>query len=141
MEIEDAILLNKYGQGLIDSDELRHGFSNLDLDVKRRYLTDLVYMITQSKANNSDIETAIAASGLKNTFTPSVLLSKGTEIHHLNKIVSLPEAELIKTLILFLNLFKIAYRRRYDMEKNDPNKWWYWDLSDDKNVRLIKRRY
>jgi len=49
----------------------------------------------------------------------------------------LPENELNKTFTLFLSLFKIAYQRRYQEEKNNPDKWWYWDLSDEKKLKLI----
>ena len=45
--------------------------------------------------------------------------------------------ELEKVLILLLNLFKIGYNRRFQKEKNNPDKWWYWDLSDDKKINLL----
>lgn len=139
MKIEDGILLNKYGQGLIELSNLQQDFSNLDVKVKRQYLGDLSNMIIQSKPADSDIKPAILASGLKDTFTPCVLLSKGLIPSNLGKIINLPEGELTKALLLFLNLFKIAYQRRYEIEKNNPNKWWYWDLSDNEKLQSIKR--
>jgi len=139
MKIEDEILLNKYGQGLIGFNELQHDFFSLDLIEKRRYLSDLTNMIIQSKANNNDVMPAIIASGLKETFTPCVMLLRGVMLHNIEKIIDLPENELSKTHVLLLSLFKLAYKRRYEVEKNDPNKWWYWDLSDNEKLRLIKR--
>ena len=35
-----------------------------------------------------------------------------------------------------MSLFRIAYYRRFIEEKNNPYKWWYWDLSDAKNIEL-----
>ena len=71
--------------------------------------------------------------------TPCVMLQKGVANHNLYKILQLPEAELEKVLRLFINLFKIGYQRRFEQEKGDPNKWWYWDLSDDRKIEIIKK--
>lgn len=38
-------------------------------------------------------------------------------------------------------LFKIAYTRRFNEEKNDPYKWWYWDLSDSAKEDLIYKKF
>lgn len=84
-----------------------------------------------------DIDPAITNSSLKLTFTPCVLLRKGIKEHNLLRLVDLPENELRKSFILLLNLFKIAYKRRFTAEMNNPNKWWYWDLSDEANLRKI----
>lgn len=49
----------------------------------------------------------------------------------------LPNNELRKVIILLLSVFKIAYRRRYEQERDNPDKWWYWDLSDGKKINLL----
>lgn len=92
----------------------------------------------QSKPTNDDIQPAISASKLKPTFTPCVLLRKGVATHNLNCIIELPENELTKAYTLLLSLFRIAYGRRYDVEKGHPGKWWYWNLSDEDNIEAIK---
>ena len=54
--------------------------------------------------------------------------------------MDLPEYELNKAFVLFLlflSLFRIAYQRRYQREKNHQDKWWYWDLSDNEKVNEI----
>lgn len=137
MKIEDVILINKYGQGLVVIDELKEGFSNYNLLDKRRYLTELKGLIGQSKPTDSDIEPAILGSGLKPTYTPCVLLGKGVASHNLEKLIKLPENELNKVFLLLLSLFKVAYQRRFAIEKNHPDKWWYWDLSDEMNISKI----
>ena len=117
--IKDAILVNKYGQGVIDIALLTNLFNSFDLEKKRDYLGEIVSLIMQSKPNEYVIELAIKQSLLKPTYTPCVLLKKGVANHNLIKIIELPENELNKVFTLFLSLFKIAYQRRYQEEKNN----------------------
>ncbi len=137
LKIKDAILVNKYGQGITNIDSLIDMFNNFDLEKKRDYLEEILSLILQSKPNDNDIEHAIKQSKLKPTYTPCILLRKGVANHNLKRLVKLPENELTKSLILLLSLFKIAYKRRFQSEKNNPDKWWYWDLSDSNNVEII----
>ncbi|MEG2101796.1 MAG: DUF5958 family protein [Flavobacterium sp.] len=64
-------------------------------------------------------------------------LQSGVGTHNLKRLLNLPENELNKSLILLLSLFKIAYMKRFETEKKYIDKWWYWDLSDDKKVKTI----
>lgn len=137
LRTDKAIALNKYGQGLIDSEVLVDEFSGFLLIEKRNYLKEIAGLILQSKPKEEDIQPAILESKLKPTYTPCVLLTKGVANHHLQKIIELPEHELNKALKLLLGLFKISYQRRFHAEKNNPGKWWYWDLSNEDNVRKI----
>ena len=140
MNIEDEILINKYGQNLIVLQQLKDKFGLLDLLQKKLFLNDILYLIMQSKPKEEDIEPAIKESKLKPSYTPCVILRKGVANHHLQKIVELPDVELNKAFVLLLSLFKIAYKRRFEIEKNVLNKWWYWDLSDDTKIRQIVNR-
>lgn len=139
MKIEDDILLNQYAQNLVSADILLERFNILDLEHKRKYLSIFIgYFIMQSKPINTDIQEAIINSKLNPTHTPCVLLIKGgVATHNLLKISNLPEYELNKVFRLLLSLFRIAYLRRYELEKGHPEKWWYWDLSDQKTVERI----
>lgn len=139
MHIQDEILVNQYGQYLIDIKPLQERFSLIDSSEKRLYLKDLVNLIIQSKALDEDIAEAIKLSGLKSTYTPCVMIRKGVKIHILENIINLPDGELNKVLALFLSIFRIAYQRRYLLEKNTPSKWWYWDMSDKTNMEKIDK--
>lgn len=138
MEIQEQILINKFGQNLVEISQIEEKFKSLQLSEKRNFLNDMIFFIMQSKPKEEDITEAILQSKLKNTFTPCILLSKGIENHNLLKIINLPENELDKSLLLFMSLFKIAYRRKFEIEKNDINKWWYWDLSNDSVIKKIR---
>ncbi|MGN8071587.1 DUF5958 family protein [Mucilaginibacter sp. 22184] len=138
MNIEEEISINQYGQGLLDKNVIITKWKgNMNL---RNYLHGLSNLILQSKPVEADIELAISDSGLKPTFTPCVLLKNGLSRSSLDKIRSLPDNELEKVLILFISLFKSAYIRRFNAEKENPNKWWYWDLSNEQNIKAIKQK-
>ena len=137
MKLEEEILINKYGQSLIVVEQLTERFSLLDLPQKKLFLNDILYLIMQSKPKDEDIEPAITESKLKPTYTPCVLIKKGFANHNLQKLLEFPENELKKVFVLLLSLFKIAYERRFKIEKNNPDKWWYWDLSDNRKVEMI----
>lgn len=112
------------------------------LQKNRSFLKEIIcYFIQQSKAKDEDILDAIEMSNLKPTYTPSVMIKKGVTTSNLEKIAELPEKELEKVFVLFLSVFKIAYQRRFLIEKNTPKKWWYWDMSDENNIAKIKKQY
>ena len=129
MHVNSEIELNKFAQGLEPDATILEQFKCLSVEEKRNYLTELIYLIIQSKPADADIINAINASGLKSNFTPCVMLKKG--FGSLYEIVKLPENELNKVASLMLHLFKIAYLRRFQEEKNNPEKWWYKDLSQE----------
>ncbi len=137
MTIEQQVLINKFGQKLIKEDELLEQFKVLEDEYKRLFLIELIGMIVQSKPLTNDIELAIENSNLKPTLTPCVLLRKGILTHHLERISKLPKSELNKSFILLIYLFQIGYTRRYELEKNNSTKWWYWDLSKKTNLEKI----
>ncbi|THD30157.1 DUF5958 family protein [uncultured Flavobacterium sp.] len=139
MKIEHEILVNKYGQELVNTEELSDLFRSFDISFQKVFLNEILFLILQSKPKEEDIEPAIISSRLKSTHTPCVILKKGVANHNLEKLINLPENELTKAFVLLLSLFKIAYKRRFAIEKDNPNKWWYWDLSDEANINRIQQ--
>lgn len=107
----------------------------MGIESKRSMLRDIENLIIQSKSTTDDI----SKSGLKPTFTPCVIIKKGLNYGNFQKIIGLPENELTKAFRLFIYLFKEGYHRRYLEEKDAPNKWWYWDLSNDENLERIRQ--
>lgn len=138
MNLNEEIQINQWGQNLKEINHFIDFFSELSLIEKRQYLMDLSYLILQSKPENTDIDEAINSSGLKQTYTVCIVLKKnGLKLFSFEKAINLPDNELNKCLILFLYLFRISYLRRYEKEKNNTDKWWYWDLSIEKNINNI----
>lgn len=140
MNFQEELILNKFGQSLLGTDILVDRFTALDVPAQRSYLSELSFLILQSKANGADLEQAIQLSNLKYTHTPCVLLKKEFSANMFGRVISLPEHELPKVLLIFLYLFFISYKRRFELEKNDKNKWWYWDLSDERIIDLVIRQ-
>lgn len=141
MKIEIEILINKYGQGLIPLIVLQEKFEAYSLCQKRSFLQEMSFLIIQSKPKEEDVDLAIKKEKLKSGYTPCVLLKKGISSYNLERVINLPENEMIKTFVLFMSIFKIAYSRRFKEEMNNINKWWYWDLSDNSNVERILEGY
>lgn len=139
MTLEQTISVNQFGQSLIDIEHLLKMFESFEINYKRDFLNGLLDLILQSKVGNTDIEAAIENSKLKPTFTPCVLIKKGTDDYNLRVMVKLRENELEKVFKLLMALFKIAYKRRFDLETVLGDKWWYLDLSKKKNIDMIKR--
>ncbi|MDQ0639307.1 hypothetical protein QF042_002872 [Pedobacter sp. W3I1] len=139
MNLDIDILINKYGQDLDVLDQIQDVFDNLDQVKQEEMLNGITYLILQSKPIYEDVEVAINSSGLKPSLTPCILLKKGVLNANLQKIIKLPKREYNSVLKLFLNLFKIAYKRRFDIEKNKNDKWWYSDLSDESNINKIRK--
>ncbi|MCD7937028.1 MAG: DUF5958 family protein [Tannerellaceae bacterium] len=134
MTFQEELLINKFGQDLVDQEEVRSYFCTLEEESRRRFLRELTGLIFQSKPQIEDIGPAIKNSGLKPTYTPCVLIKQGLTWGNLEKIIHLPAYEMKKTLLLFIHLFRIAYQRRFQAEKNNPDKWWYWDFTDKDNL-------
>lgn len=140
MERQSKININKFAQNIIDIDTLFEVFVHKSVTEKRIFLREFVYyFLIQSKPENIDVEGAIINSSLKDTYTSCVLLKKfGVSKMGLEKILKLPENELRKAFVLLLNLYKIAYNRKYLEERNNPDKWWFWDLRDVKNLKRLQ---
>lgn len=82
MKIEEEVLINQYGQSLIDENEILICFNGLTDIQKEEYLSDLVELILQSRPKDCDINTAIEHSHLRSTYTPCVLLARGGVKYH-----------------------------------------------------------
>lgn len=137
MNLETEIKINKFAQGIYENREILNIFKGLDLAEKVALIEDIIFLILQSKCKISDVTEAIKLSGLKSTFTPCIMLGKDISQNNLFRISKLPENELNKVFLLFINFFKIGYIRRYKEENKTSNKWWYLDLSKEKNINTI----
>ena len=58
MQIKEEILINQYGQSLVDENVISIYFGNLTDIQQKEYLSNLIELILQSKPEESDIEIA-----------------------------------------------------------------------------------
>src|ERR1700688_3278484 len=142
MNIDHAIFVNQMAQGIVGLDEGARWFSIFDLESKRSILREVNAMILQAHPMPEDAALSIAASELKETLTPCVLLSRPGLKAQLAKLANLPESELINVLELLLRLLGIADNRRRETKPVDTvNHWWHMDLRNPLIVAEIRKRY
>jgi len=142
MNIEDAIFINKLAQGIIDIAEGEKWFLNFPEEGKRTILYKINSMILQAHPIPSDVNSAIVATGLKQTLTPFVLISKPKLNHQLAKIANLPERELPVVFRLLIRLLGISDERRREAKPLDlKNHWWHRDLRNPEIVAEICNQF
>ena len=142
MNIDHAIFINQMAQGIVEISDGERWFSAFDPESKRSVLREVNAMILQAHPTPEDAVTTIAASGLKETLTPCVLLSKPDIKVQLAKLANLPEPELTNVLKLLVRLLGIADKRRRETKPVDTvNHWWHRDLGNPQVVAEIREHY
>jgi hypothetical protein len=128
-KMENLTVLNRMAQGVTPVDEGLRWFWGLADDGRREVLASLMLMADQAKPTTDEVDAAIAASGLKPTFTPCVVLKSGPVRQKLKKLGTLPEDEWDKTIRLVLALFKCADDRRRatdpECQTGTCRHWWH----------------
>lgn len=141
MSIKDSITLNQIAQRThrIDGDEW---FSNISTQYKKDILRKLSHMIIESHPSADIVQRAIRESGLKPTFTPCVLLSKGDIRLQLAKIVNLPSDEYARAFRLLISLFRLADNERRSIYCHSGcDHWWHLDLEKPEVVQHVMDMY
>lgn len=139
--LQKEVVLNKVVQGYISTDDAISWFGVQDSVEMLDSLRVLTRMITQSRAENSDVGKAIVNSGLKPTFTPCVLLSSGSLNTQIAKLLQLPPNEYMKSFRLLVALQSIADTRRREICGQSCNHWWHGDLDSEDYLRRIEEKY
>jgi hypothetical protein len=105
--------LNQIAQGLIAWDAGVEWFEACTEAEKSVILRELGFIVNQAHPLVAEVQRAIEKSGLMSTFTPCVLALKSNPPERaINKIITLPEPERLKSFKLLLALFSIADLRR-----------------------------
>jgi len=141
LNIDELIFLNQAAQGLHSLEKIDGWFLKQSSEYQRRVLVELGNMIQHARPLPEDGPQAVVESGLKHSYTPCVLLSKGANKMQINRIVSLSNEELNKSLHLLLKLFSIADKRRRGAETEGIERhWWHQDLSNPSIIKSIRSR-
>jgi len=142
MNIDHAIFINQMAQGVVKTGDGERWFSAFDLESKRGILREVNAMILQAHPTPEDVVSTVVESGLKETLTPCVLLSKPNIKVQLAKLANLPEPELTNVLKLLVRLLGIADKRRRETKPVDTvNHWWHRDLGNPQVVAEIREHY
>jgi hypothetical protein len=139
MRLSDILNLHDQMQGYKNKTQVMKWFKTLDNKKKLEVLRTLFNFAIQANANLNDIKTAIEKSGLKQTYTPCVLLKKEHLPAQISKILKLPACEHEKIFILAVELLRIAdNRRQKEVCKGKCTHWWHikTDILTNKELEL-----
>lgn len=105
--------LNRIAQGLVTTAAGVSWFESLSATEQASVLKDLSFICVQAHPRREEFSEAIARSGLKQSFTPCVVLQTATTPSvAISKIASLTESEYVKSFRLLISLFSVADTRR-----------------------------
>ena len=115
---EFELTINKISQSYISIEQGVEWFTNSSEEVQKDILSKLNLCLHQSHPYDSDIENGIITSGLKETFTPCVILRSNNFTSARHKTLNLPQNEWVKIFTLWIAIFCIADTRRRETECN-----------------------
>ena len=123
---KDEIIINKFAQEKIELEEVIFWFENLNSKEQSKTISTAKLCLEQAHPNKEIIEKGVDLIPLKPTATPIVLLkTQGFKIA-LDKIITLPENENIKSFITLVSLFKLADTERRNIWcKNGCSHEWH----------------
>ena len=112
LTIEDRSLLNQLAQDIASRANGDAWFQEKNVEERRAILRELILFILQAGPRPGDGEAAVAASKLKPTLTPCVLVAKPPLKVQLAKMLQLPTTELPRVFQLLIQLPAVADTRR-----------------------------
>ena len=113
---ERELKINKISQGLISLEDGLVWFDNATEDYRSKIMRDLDICVWQSHPTPDDIESGIKHSGLKDTYSPCVLIRKKPFNEVRQKILKMPLIDLRRSFILLLSVFSVADKKRRDTQ-------------------------
>jgi hypothetical protein len=120
------VTINKIAQGIISSDYVNPWYLGLAENQQYEVLRTLNICIFQSHPAQEEIENGIKVSGLKDTYTPCVIMLKNNFRNARQKVLALPANEWHKSFRLWLAIFTLADTRRRETDcKNGCGHWWH----------------
>ncbi|MER7578434.1 DUF5958 family protein [Kitasatospora sp. NPDC097691] len=107
------MILNELAQGLRPMAEGIGWFEGLADEDQRLVLRELDQFCRQARAGTDDASEAVRLAGLRPTYTPCVLVTRGPIEHQLGKVAALtPAHERIKAFRLLVHTLGLADARR-----------------------------
>lgn len=130
MDIRDEILINRVVQDLDPIEPFMLAFTRADAERRTELLQAAIRMAEQAGLQQTDVEGALASSGVSPRKTSAVLFGKSLRTNFW-RVSSLPQPDLDDAMRLVLALFRVAdNRRRATRCARGCSHWWHGDLSD-----------
>jgi len=113
---DSELKINKLAQGLIPLEEGLEWYDNSGAEDRESLMRALDLCVSQSHPTKEDIEKGIKLSGLKETYSPCVLVQKKHFNEARNNIIHMPELDQRRGFILLLSIFGVADERRRETQ-------------------------
>ena len=113
---ERLLRINKIAQRMISFEEGVQWFDEAAFEYRDKIMQALDICVWQSHPTVEDIEEGIRMSGLKETFSPCVLIRKKPFNEVRQKILKMRELDQRRGFILLLSVFSVADKRRRETE-------------------------
>ena len=123
---EFELTINEISQSCITKEDGLEWFLNSSEDDRKCILERLSRCLHQSHPHESEIEDGILNSGLKETYTPCVILRNNNFSDARYKTLNLPPNEWVKIFTLWMTIFSIADTRRRNTDcKDGCDHYWH----------------
>ncbi len=106
------IAINKIAQGIIPIEDGMEWFASENEESKSEIMRALDLCIFQSHPNEEDIENGIEKSGLKETYSPCVLIRKKPFNDVRQKVLNMSGLDQMRSFKLLITVFGVADERR-----------------------------
>lgn len=113
---ERKLKINQIAQSQISLAEGLEWFDGATPDFRVEIMRSLDLCIFQSHPAIDDIEEGIWKSGLKESYSPCVLIRKKPFNQVRQKILGMPEVDLRRSFILLISVFSVADLRRRETQ-------------------------
>lgn len=113
---ETELKINKLAQELIPLEEGLAWYDEADSESRNKIMKALDLCIFQSHPTKEDIEKGIEKSGLKETYSPCVLIRKKPLNEARQKVLNMPSLDKRRGFVLFLSIFGVADKRRRETQ-------------------------
>ena len=108
--------INQIAQGLVSMEDGLKWFNDASPEQRVEIMRSLDLCVFQSHPTEDDIEKGIKKSGLKQTYTPCVLILKKPLDQAREQIMSLADLDLRRSFVLLISVFSVADSRRRETE-------------------------
>ncbi|MFE2146867.1 DUF5958 family protein [Streptomyces sp. NPDC059456] len=109
---EHTVMLNMLAQDLRPIEQGVEWFEGLPAENQFEVLRELCGHCMQARATEEDGPKSVRRAGLRPTYTPAVLITRGQLNVQLEKIINLPQDERVKSFRLLVALLGVSDERR-----------------------------
>ncbi|TAK64946.1 DUF5958 family protein [Methylobacter sp.] len=116
---ETELKINRIVQGVVSLNEGLAWYDESDLNLQNEIMRALDRCVSQAHPTKEDIEAGLKESGLKETYSPCVLVKNKPFNEVRQKILNMCEPDKRRGFVLLLSVFRVADKRRRESQCKD----------------------